>query len=351
MNLDKLIRKNVQQLVGYSSARDDFKSRAEVYLDANENPFENGVNRYPDPYQNKLKQKIAEIKGVDKNQLLIGNGSDEVLDLILRAFCEPKTDNIILNSPTYGMYKVLAQINNITCKEILLNENFTLNIKEILKNVTNKTKIIFICSPNNPTGNSIPAAQIMQLLKNVICLVVIDEAYIDFSNQESMIKELKNYENLIICQTLSKAWAMASLRLGIGIASPKIINVLNKIKPPYNINKLSQLKALELLNDIENFNNQKGLIQIEKEKLKTALLKLSIVKKIYPSDANFWLIKVTDATAIYNWLLKDQIVVRNRSNEPLCNNCIRITVGTPKENIKIIKALNKIENEKSIIYR
>jgi len=351
MNITNLIRKNVLELVAYSSARDDFKSNAEVYLDANENPFENGVNRYPDPYQNKLKQKIAEIKGVAKNQLLIGNGSDEVIDLILRAFCEPKTDNIILNSPTYGMYKVLAKINNVMCKEILLKNDFTLNIDEIVKNVTNKTKAIFICSPNNPTGNSIPHEQILQILKNVTCLVVIDEAYIDFSNQESFIKELKNYENLIICQTLSKAWAMASLRLGIGIASPKIITILNKIKPPYNINKLSQLKALELLNDIENFNSQKELIKIEKEKLKIALLNLAVVKKIYPSDANFWLVKVTDATAIYNWLLKDQIVVRNRSNQPLCDNCIRITVCTPIENIKIIKALNKIENEKSIIYR
>ena len=342
-NIQDFIRQNVQQMVAYSSARSEFTEIADVYLDANENPFENGMNRYPDPYQKMVKERLSEIKNIPTKNILLGNGSDEDLDLIFRAFCEPKQDNIICTPPTYGMYKVLSDLNNVELKESLLTIDFTLNVDGVLSQINANTKIIFLCSPNNPTGNSIPKEQIEIILEQSNCLVVIDEAYIDFSEETSWNTRLEQYPNLIVCQTLSKAWGMAGIRLGICYASTTIIAVLNKIKPPYNVNILTQQKALEVLNNVEVFEEKLNQILSEREKLKDVLTQLSFVKKIYPTDANFWLIKVDDANKRYKQLLKKSVVIRNRTTQPLCENCLRITVGTKVENDKLIIALKEIE--------
>jgi histidinol-phosphate aminotransferase len=341
-NIQDFIRENVKQMVAYSSARDEFTEVADVYLDANENPFENGVNRYPDPFQKVLKARLSEIKNVPVENILLGNGSDEVLDLIFRAFCEPKQDNVICTPPTYGMYKVLSGLNDIELKNSFLTIGFTLNIDDILNQINTDTKIIFLCSPNNPTGNSIPKEQIETILEKSNCLVVIDEAYIDFSEEESWSTKLNTYPNLIVCQTLSKAWGMAGIRLGICYASSEIISVLNKIKPPYNVNVLTQQKALEALNNEEGFKQKLTKILSERIKLKEALKQLPFIEKIYPTDSNFWLIKVDDANKRYNQLLEKSIVIRNRTTQPLCENCLRITLGTSFENDKLLKALKEL---------
>ncbi len=343
MNIEKLIRKNVLKLKPYSSARDDFKHQAEVYLDANENPFGNGLNRYPDPYQKNLKNALAGIKGILPEQMLIGNGSDEVLDLIYRAFCEPDEDNVIIVPPTYGMYKVLAEVNNVEVKEVLLNDDFSLNTKKIISRADKKTKLVLLASPNNPTGNIFKKDSIRELLKELNCLIVIDEAYIDFSEEDSWLKDMEKYPQLIVTQTLSKAWGLAGIRLGICFASPRIIEILNKIKPPYNVNQLSQEFAIKSLKSQIVYNENLKIILEEKEKLKLGFENLSFVRKIYPSDANFWLIKVDDAAKIYKGLLNQGIVVRDRSKEPLCENCLRITTGTPEENKKLLKALKLMD--------
>lgn len=342
-NIKQFIRQNVRQMKAYSSARDEFKEKAEVYIDANENPFENGINRYPDPYQKLVKQRLSEIKKVPSENILLGNGSDEVLDLIFRAFCEPKQDNIICTPPTYGMYKVLAGLNDIELRNAVLKEDFSLDVEAVLSQIDEQTKLIFLCSPNNPTGNLIPRSQVKEILEKSNCLVVIDEAYIDFSEGISWSLSLSDNPNLIVCQTLSKAWGMAAIRLGICYASQEIIEVLNKIKPPYNVNSLTQEKALELLKDEKGFYENLQLILVEKERMKLKLEQLSFVEKIYPSDANFWLIKVDNANKRYNQLLKKGIVVRNRTNEALCENCLRITIGTQLENEKLIEVLKEIE--------
>lgn len=345
-NLDKLTRENVKGLSPYSSARDEYVSDGTemVFLDANENPFSNGVNRYPDPQQRSLKSVLAEQKGVKTENLLLGNGSDEVLDLIYRAFCEPKEDNIITLPPTYGMYKVLSGINNIENKEVLLTADFEPNVDEILATVNNNSKILFLCSPNNPTGNSFATEKMHQLLKEFNGLVVVDEAYIDFSVQESWVSQLGNYPNLIVTQTLSKAYGLAGIRLGICIASKEIISVLNKIKPPYNVNELTQQRAKERVLDIDSVKQEVSKIMIEKEALSKVLLEVGFVEKVYASDANFILAKVDDATKRYNQLLEKGIVIRNRTTQPLCENTLRFTVGTPKENKQLISALNQINN-------
>ncbi|SNQ43633.1 histidinol-phosphate transaminase [Cellulophaga lytica] len=345
-SLDKLTRENVKGLSPYSSARDEYVSDGTemVFLDANENPFSNGVNRYPDPQQRSLKSVLAEQKGVKTENLLLGNGSDEVLDLIYRAFCEPKEDNIITLPPTYGMYKVLSGINNIENKEVLLTANFEPNVDEILATANNNSKILFLCSPNNPTGNSFTVAKMHQLLEEFNGLVVIDEAYIDFSPQESWVTQLGNYPNLIVTQTLSKAYGLAGIRLGICIASKEIISVLNKIKPPYNVNELTQQRAKERVLDIDSVKQEVSKIMIEKEALSKVLLEFGFVEKVYASDANFILAKVDDATKRYNQLLEKGIVIRNRTTQPLCENTLRFTVGTPKENKQLINALNQINN-------
>ncbi|MBC8768185.1 histidinol-phosphate transaminase [Arenibacter sp. BSSL-BM3] len=343
-NINNIVRENVKGLSPYSSARDEYVSDGSkmVFLDANENPFESGVNRYPDPHQRRLKEVLAEKKGVSTQQLLLGNGSDEVLDLIFRAFCEPKEDNIISLPPTYGMYKVLAGINNVENREVLLTKEFEPNVPEILKVADGKSKLLFLCSPNNPTGNSFSSSSVRELLDNFNGLVVIDEAYIDFSSEVSWISELQNYPNLVVTQTLSKAYGMAGIRLGTCYASEEIIAVLNKIKPPYNVNELTQQRALERVLDVNAVNLEVIDILTEREALFNVLHQVEFVEKIYQTDANFILAKVDDATRRYNQLLKMGIVVRNRTSQPLCENTLRFTVGTKEENKKLISALQNI---------
>jgi len=332
----------------YSSARDEFSGMQGVFLDANENPYDfflplgeekrEGINRYPDPYQSELKKVLAELKGVSTKNMLLGNGSDEVLDLLFRAFCEPKQDNVVVTAPSYGMYKVLANLNNVELKEVLLEEDFSLNADKIMEVVDENTKMILLCSPNNPTGNSIAFEVIERLLNNANCLVVVDEAYIDFSTKSSCIEKLSKYNQLVVSQTLSKFYGMAGIRLGMCFASEEIIAILNRIKPPYNVNSLTQNKAIELLK--LNKENYKQEVMEQRELLSAALKKLPFVVKVYPSEANFILIKTTDANGIYNKLLEQKIVIRNRTKEQLCENCLRITVGTPEENQLLINALN-----------
>ena len=339
MDVSTLVRDNVKALKPYSSARDEFSSTAEVYLDANENPFENGVNRYPDPYQNTVKEKLSELKGIPSKNILLGNGSDEVLDLIFRAFCEPLQDNIITTPPTYGMYKVLAGINNVEEKQARLNVDFSLNSESILASTNSNTKIIFLCSPNNPSGNSMDDAVIEKILKESDCLVVIDEAYIDFTEKKSWLSRLDEFPNLVLCQTLSKAWGMAGIRLGICYASEYIIGILNKIKPPYNINQLTQDRALEVLSNETLFSQNLKTILSEKIRLENSLEKLELVKEVIPSDANFFLARFDNPKAVFDYLMNKEIIVRDRSKELHCEGCLRITVGTPEENDTLIKAL------------
>lgn len=340
-NLNSLIRPNVAGMKPYSSARDEFKDfdQEMVFLDANENPFENGVNRYPDPKQRDLKTLIAEQKNIETAQILAGNGSDEVLDLLFRAFCNPGIDNVISLPPTYGMYGVLSATNDIENREVLLNENFQPNVDAIFKKVDERTKMIFICSPNNPTGNLIDPQTITQILDKFSGLVVLDEAYVDFAAAESWISQLLNYPNLVITQTLSKAYGLAGIRLGLCFASEAIINVLNKIKPPYNVNKLTQDRAYKRVVAIEEVHNEVNLILENRNELIDALKEVSYVEHIFPSDANFVLARVDDANVRYNELIKKGIVVRNRSSQALCENTLRFTVGTAKENKVLIEAL------------
>jgi histidinol-phosphate aminotransferase len=344
-SLDKIIRPNIMAMKPYSSARDEFKKNTQkmVFLDANENPYENGVNRYPDTQQKDVKSILTGLKGISTSQILIGNGSDEVLDLIFRAFCNPVKDNVITLPPTYGMYEVLANLNAVQIREVLLTEDFQPSIDEIMSKIDENTKLIFICSPNNPSGNSFDNAKIQFLLENFNGLVVIDEAYIDFSSQNSWLEKLEQYPNLIITQTLSKAFGLAGIRMGILYASSDIVAVLNKIKPPYNINTLSQLKAIEVLNDQGEINRKIYRLKENREVLLKELLQIKFIQKIYPTDSNFVLIKVDDANKRYDQLVEKGIVVRNRTTQPLCENCIRISVGTEEENKTVIKALKTLE--------
>ena len=345
-NLQNLVRANIQKLQPYSSARDEYKASGTemIFLDANENPFENGVNRYPDPQQRDLKSALAKLKNVKEEQILLGNGSDEVLDLIFRAFCEPGVDNVITLPPTYGMYKVLAEINNIENREVLLTEEFQLDVKSILKSVDEQTKLLFICSPNNPTGNAFDARNIKTILENFNGIVVIDEAYIDFSSYETWIGFLDLYPNLIVTQTLSKAYGMAGSRLGVCYASAAIISVLNKIKPPYNVNELTQQKALERVLAVDEVFDEVESILEERNRLMIALQEIKFIKEIYPTDANFVLVKVDDASKCYQELIEKGIVIRNRTTQPLCENTLRYTIGTSEENKKLIEALKEIDN-------
>jgi len=343
-NINNLVRENIKNIQSYSSARDEFtESTSEmVFLDANENPFENGINRYPDPQQKSVKEKLSELKNVSTDNILLGNGSDEVLDLIFRAFCEPNKDEVIILPPTYGMYKVLANINAVTVKEIYLTESFQPNTKTILSSAKKESKILFLCSPNNPTGNSFSNEEVEKLLRQFKGLVVIDEAYIDFSEQESWLNRLEEFPNLIITQTLSKAYGMAGIRLGICYASTAIIKVLNSIKPPYNVNELTQQRAVGQLNTLDIVKEQIQELKTLKNRLMSELKNIKFIEKVYPSDANFLLIKVDDATKRYDTLIKKGIVIRNRTKEPLCENCLRITIGTSTENKKLIEILKKL---------
>ena len=344
-NINNLVRENVKSMKPYSSARDefeDFDTADMIFLDANENPFENGVNRYPDPQQSSVKVVLAKQKKVKTNQILLGNGSDEVLDLLFRAFCEPRVDNVITLPPTYGMYGVLANINAVENKEILLSTDFQPQIEKIMDAVDENTKIIFLCSPNNPTGNSFSDENVAYLLKNFNGLVVIDEAYIDFSEKESWINELDEYPNLIITQTLSKAYGLAGIRLGICYASTEVISVLNKIKPPYNVNELTQKRALDRLDNQNKINSEIESIIAQREELLKVLLNVKFVEKIYPTEANFILIKVDDANKRYDELIAKGIVIRNRTTQPLCENTLRLTIGTETENKKLIEVLKQL---------
>ena len=344
-NIQKLIRPTVQALKPYSSARDEYQGNSDtmVFLDANENPFENGVNRYPDPQQRTVKSLLSEIKDIPQQNILLGNGSDEVLDLIFRAFCEPNQDNIITLPPTYGMYSVLANINAIAIKSVQLDDNFQPKVDEILEIADANSKLLFLCSPNNPTGNSFKAKSIERLIKAFKGIVVIDEAYIDFANDESWASKLSDFPNLIVTQTLSKAYGMAGIRLGICFASEEIISVLNRIKPPYNVNELTQQKAISQLENYELTQQQVKAILEECGVLVRKLSEITFVSKIYPTDANFVLAKVDDATKRYNQLIEKGIVIRNRTNQPGCENCLRFTIGTKKENEVLIKALKALE--------
>ena len=345
MNIDTLVRNNVKKMSSYSSARDDFKKENEmklIYLDANESPFDNGINRYPDNKHDELKKVVSGVKNVNVNQVVFGNGTDEILDLIVRVFCNPSEDKIITLPPTYGMYDVIAKTNGVENIEIPLKSDFSIDKNEILKLSSKKTKILFLCSPNNPTGNSFDTNNLTDLIKSFKGIVVVDEAYIDFSSKQSLISLIEDNNNLIITQTMSKAYGMAGIRLGMGFSNEKIINYLNKIKPPYNINILTERKALEELNKIDEIEKNISIVLDQRNLLVSCLEKLDFVEKIYKSDANFLLVKVDNADLRYNQLLENGIVVRNRSNQPLCQNCLRITIGTKNENTSLIKTLNEL---------
>ncbi len=340
-SLDELIRPNIKSLKPYSSARDEFSGEEAVFLDANENPFNQPYNRYPDPYQRKLKEQISKIKGISSSCIFLGNGSDEPIDLVYRAFCEPQKDNAVIIDPTYGMYQVAADINNIETRKIKLTTDFELDTKKILEAADQNSKLLFICSPNNPTANSFQKENILELINGFDGIVILDEAYIDFVPEKSFLPELKNHPNLIILQTFSKAWGMAGMRLGMAFASPEIIQVFNHIKYPYNINILTQKQALELTKSDEKKLNWVKELNLQKEELKNQLQELSLVQKIFPSDANFLLIKTDEPKAIYSYLVDKGIVIRDRSSVSLCEGCLRITVGTVEENKILIEALKK----------
>ncbi len=341
-SLKELTRENIWNLAPYSCARNEFSGRvASVFLDANENPYNRPYNRYPDPLQLELKARISVVKGVDKDCIFLGNGSDEAIDLPYRCFCRPGVDNVVAIEPTYGMYKVCADINDTEYRPVLLDENYNISAEKILAACDWKTKIIWLCSPNNPTGNSLNRDEIVKILQSFDGIVVVDEAYSDFSKAKPFRHEIAKYPNLIVLNTLSKAWGCAAIRLGMAFASKEIIALFNKVKYPYNINMLTQKQALEILRDQITVNKWAKMLVEERVLVMNAFLKLPICEKVYPSDANFFLVKVTDAQAIYDYLIDKGIVVRNRNNVTLCGNCLRITIGTREENSKLISALIK----------
>lgn len=342
IDINTLARKNVLAMKPYSSARDEFHGEAEVFLDANENPYPSPYNRYPDPLQWKVKDKLAFLKGVKPSQIFLGNGSDEPIDLIIRAFCEPNRDSILITEPTYGMYKVCAEVNAVNVQQVLLTTEFDLDLDAIPNTFDATTKVIFLCSPNNPTGNVLGREKIVEVLKRFYGLVVIDEAYIDFTTSKSFVKELKKYPNLVVLQTFSKAWGLAGLRLGMCFASEEIVGILNKIKYPYNVNIKTQELALDALDNAYRKDIWVDEILQERAVLALELNKLSMVEKIFPTDANFLLVRVKDAQSTYQYLMDNKIIVRDRSRVNLCYNCLRITVGTPDENKKLIEALRKL---------
>ena len=345
-DLNKLVRENIKDMVPYSSARDEFHGEAKVFIDANENslgsPLLKWYNRYPDPHQQKLKQKISAIKGIAPEHIFLGNGSDEAIDILFRAFCEPGRDNVIVCPPTYGMYEVSARINNVAVKKVQMTPDFQLDLEELEETIDPNTKIIWLCSPNNPSGNALHREDIEMVLNNFDGIVVIDEAYINFSRQRSFIPDLIDYPNLVILQTLSKAWGLAALRVGMAFASAGIIDVMNKIKPPYNINEPSQELVSQALDEVEQVNEMIKIIVSERNRLAAALKQIPIVEEVFPSDANFLLVRIKEARKVYEYLLGKGIVVRDRSTTPGCADCLRITVGTPKENEILLSALHSL---------
>lgn len=342
MNLEQLVRKNIWALKPYSSARNEFKGEASVFLDANENPLRNNYNRYPDPLQGQLKQKIAKIKKVAADKIFLGNGSDEPIDLVIRIFCEPRTDNIVAIDPTYGMYQVCADINDVEYRKVLLNNDFTLDAAKLLAATDIKTKLIFLCSPNNPTANLLNHKEVEKVITSFGGIVVLDEAYIDFAHDASWLNSLNKYPNLIILQTFSKAWGLAAVRLGMAFASPEIIQLFNKVKYPYNINALTQEFVDKALDGETEKTKWVQTLLDGRDYLTEELQKLPFVEKLYPSDANFILIKVPDANVVYKKLIDKGVIVRNRNTISLCAGCLRITVGTDLENTMLISALQNI---------
>jgi len=345
-NINNLLRENIKNLVPYSSARDEYQGEASVFLDANENafgsPLEQQFNRYPDPLQHAVKMRLSEIKGLPVRNIFLGNGSDEAIDVLFRSFCNPGVDNVILVPPTYGMYQVSANINDVEARKVPLTEEYQLNLEGIAEAIDEHTKLIFICSPNNPTGNSIDRADVETLLANFRGIVVVDEAYINFSRQKTFIQELTEYANLVVLQTLSKAWGLAGLRVGMAFASEEIIEVMNKVKPPYNVNEASQQLALQALANVDQVNSWIKETLAQRDKLVLGLKDFDFVLDIYPSDANFILVKTTDPKGIYNFLVQKGIIVRDRSKVELCEGCLRITVGTPDENRTLIEELKNL---------
>ena len=345
-SLKELTRPNVWALKPYSSARDEYSGvEASVFLDANENPYNTPNNRYPDPLQRELKALIAPLKGVKEENIFLGNGSDEAIDLIFRAFCRPGIDNVVAIDPTYGMYQVCAEVNDVEYRKMLLDVYYQFKASSLLSAIDENTKAMFICSPNNPTGNSLCRKEIESLLKKFDGLVVVDEAYIDFSSSESLLKDLEQYPNLIVLQTFSKAWGCAAIRLGMAFASPEIIAIFNKIKYPYNVNRLTQEEAIKVLHKPEQIKEWVNVLLEERTRVMEEFVKLPCCVRVFPTDANFFLAKVYEATQIYDYLVSEGIIVRNRTNVALCNDCLRITIGTKEENDALLDALRKVEVE------
>ncbi len=340
--LKELVRPNIWSLAPYSSARNEYAGHtAHVFLDANENPYNKPYNRYPDPLQVKLKQGISKLKGVKPDEIFLGNGSDEAIDLCYRVFCEPKVDNVVAIEPTYGMYKVCADINEIEYRPVLLDDEFHLSADMLLAACDDHTKLIWICSPNNPSGNNMDRSEVVKVLNDFDGIVVVDEAYSDFSKVKTFRSELNKYPNIIVLNTFSKAWGCAAIRLGMAFAQKEIIDIFNKVKYPYNVNALTQDKALELISDYLDVQDWIRLILMERGHMMKAFLDLPICNKVYPTDANFFLAKMTDAQAIYDYLVDKGIIVRNRTRVQLCNNCLRITIGSRNENAELIGALRQ----------
>lgn len=338
--LQELTRKNVWELAPYSCARNEYSGRnASVYLDANENPYNDPYNRYPDPLQLELKDKLSRIKGVPVENIFLGNGSDEAIDLMYRCFTEPQVDNVVAIEPTYGMYKVCADINNVEYRAVKLDEGFQLNAANILATIDSNTKLIWLCSPNNPTGNALDSGEILKIVNSFDGIVIIDEAYSDFSTHHPFRTEIKKYPNVVVLNTMSKAWGCAALRLGMAFASKEIIGIMNKVKYPYNINLLTQQKALEILEDPYEVDKWARMILQERTRVMDAFKLLPITKKIHPTDANFFLVEVEDAQATYNYLVDKGIIVRNRNSVTMCGNCLRITIGSKSENAELLSAL------------
>ena len=344
--LKELTRPNVWALKPYSSARDEYSGvEASVFLDANENPYNAPNNRYPDPLQRELKALIAPLKGVKVENIFLGNGSDEAIDLVFRAFCRPGVDNVVAIDPTYGMYQVCAEVNDVEYRKMLLDVYYQFKASSLLSAIDENTKAIFVCSPNNPTGNSLCRKEIESLLNKFDGLVIVDEAYIDFSSSESLLKDLDKYPNLIVLQTFSKAWGCAAIRLGMAFASPEIIGIFNKIKYPYNVNRLTQEEAIRVLQHPETIKGWVNTLLEERARVMEEFVKLPCCVRVFPTDANFFLAKVYEATQIYNYLVSEGIIVRNRTNVALCNDCLRVTIGTKEENDALLDALRKVEVE------
>lgn len=348
-DVNSLVRKNIRSLKPYSSARSEFEGAAEVFLDANENPFGSpagfGLNRYPDPLQRELKGRIAAMRGVSPTHIFVGNGSDEAIDLLFRIFCEPDRDEVITCPPTYGMYRVSADINGVAVSEVRLTDDFQLDVPAVLSTISATTKLIFICSPNNPTGNLMNRESILEIARQFKGVVVVDEAYIDFADEPSMITELSLLPNLVVLQTFSKAWGMAGIRVGLAFASSEIVDLMNRVKPPYNVSGIAQQAVIDAMDGESTVNLWIDTAKDERLQLESSLIGLDIVQRVYPSDANFLLVKVEDANVIYQYLIAEKIVVRNRNNVQLCDGCLRITVGTPLENIRLIDALRSFRNK------